>query len=131
MEKGFAATHAFQPQAAVGAKRIHSLDHCGIRHLDSPATPGTSPRRSGGVGTCWLYRDLLVLANPGRCLLFFALGLAEGTDVRGRPYSAHTSVLLTGGKLHRAVRMAHVAAVELVPITRSPFAAASKTAEAV
>ena len=109
LETGLATTHALQPQVALGAERIHGINHLGFWNIDIDAAQGPASRRSLSIGNCVLYRDLLDDSDSGGRVLFPPCGLAQRKSFCGGTRSADASVRRACVKLSRTIHLAHAA----------------------
>src|ERR1039457_2063526 len=106
LETGFAEPDALQPQDALGAERIHRVDHRRFRHTHLAAACRTPPGRPRGPGPCLLYRDLLDYPDSRGRVLFLPRGLAQRAGICRGPYPPDTSVFFPRRKLRRAIHLA-------------------------
>jgi len=118
MEARFGATQAVQQEVALGAKQLHGIDDHRFRHLDAGFTSGNVTRRPRGNGDRCVHRHLLDFANFGRCVLFFAYGLAARKAIRDRAYFADDPIFLPGFDLYQRVCLEFAAALTCPAITR-------------
>src|ERR1039458_2806959 len=84
LEAGFGSTHAFQPEIAVGAERLHSADDRRLWHADPCAACGTAPRRPRRTRAGLLYRGGLGGTRSRRDIFFLSRAMDEGLAVRAR-----------------------------------------------